>query len=73
MRPPNRDGEQSVSIVAMEAPANPRSCIHRGVEELGHEGGVAFLRCEACGSILIVHKAHRWIIRPTDVQGPIPF
>ncbi len=62
-----------MSIVAVEAPADPRSCIHPEVEELGHDGDAAFLRCETCGSILILRKAHRWIIRPTDVRGPLPF
>ncbi len=62
-----------MSIVAVEALADPRSCGHREVEELGHSGNAAFLRCETCGSILIVRKGHRWIIRLTDVQGPLPF
>lgn len=62
-----------MSSILVEVPSDPRTCRHEDVEELGHDGAAAFLRCVTCGSIVIAHGRRRWIIRPTDEQGPLPF
>ena len=62
-----------MSSVILETLTNPRTCGHEEIEQLGHDGGVVFLRCTVCGSIVIGRGAHRWIIRPTDEAGPLPF
>ena len=62
-----------MSSILLEVPTDPRTCVHETVEELGHDGLAVFIRCETCGSIMIVQGAHRWIIRPTDEAGPLPF
>ncbi len=69
----NTCGEQSVSTIVVEWPIDPRTCHHEEVEPLGSEGGAAFFRCVACGSIVIAQGSHRWIIRLTDEAGPLPF
>ncbi len=66
-------GEQSMASLLVEVQTDPRTCRHQDVEELGHNAGAIFIRCIACGSVVIVQSGHRWIIRPTDVQGPLPF
>lgn len=67
------DGEQSMSSILVEAPADPRTCRHTHVEQLGHTAGAVFIHCAGCGSVVIVQGGHRWIIRPTDGEGPLPF
>ncbi len=62
-----------MSSILLEVPADPRTCRHEAAEELGHNGPAAFIRCATCGSIVIVQGSHRWIIRPTDTEGPLPF
>lgn len=62
-----------MSSLLVEVPVDPRACRHQDLEPLGHSGGAAFLQCATCQSIVIVEGAHRWIIRPTDVEGPLPF
>lgn len=62
-----------MSSVLVEVPTDPRTCTHPEVEELGHDGNAAFVRCIECGSVVIALGGHRWIIRPTDVEGPLPF
>ncbi len=62
-----------MSSLLVEVPTDPQTCRHAEVEELGHDGGAAFVRCVVCGSVLIIRGAHRWIIRPTDEHGPLPF
>ncbi len=62
-----------MSSILIEVPIDPKSCDHASVEDLGHEAGAVFYRCSVCGSIFIVHHGHRWIIRPTDEGGPLPF
>ncbi len=62
-----------MSSVLVEVPTDPRTCRHPEVEALGHDGGAVFVRCVTCGSVVIVQGSHRWIIRPSDVEGPIPF
>lgn len=62
-----------MSSLLVEVPADPRTCPHQDVEELGRDAGARFIRCTVCGSIVIVQGGHRWIIRPTDVRGPLPF
>lgn len=62
-----------MSSVLIEVPVDPKTCIHETVEELGHNRGAMFYRCTICGSIMIVQYGHRWIIRPTDEKGPLPF
>jgi hypothetical protein len=63
----------AVPSVLIEESENSRTCRHEDVETLGDDDSAAFLRCATCGSIVIVHGAHRWIIRPTDESGPLPF
>ncbi len=62
-----------MSSMLVEVPTDPRTCHHEDVEELGHNAGAVFIRCVTCGSVVIVQGGHRWVIRPTDVQGPLPF
>lgn len=62
-----------MSSILLEAPTDPRTCRHQAVEEMGRNGNAAFIRCVTCGSIVIVQGSHRWIIRPTDTAGPLPF
>ncbi len=62
-----------MASILEEVPADPRTCRHDAVEQLGHDGRATFIRCVSCGSIVIVQRGHRWIIRPTDDQGPLPF
>lgn len=62
-----------MSSILIEVPVDPRTCLHETIEELGHDGGALFYRCPDCGSILIAEHGHRWIIRPTDEAGPLPF
>jgi uncharacterized Zn finger protein len=62
-----------VASVTVEKSIDPRTCGHEEIEQLGHEGAAVFLRCTMCGSIVIGHGAHRWIIRPTDEAGPLPY
>ncbi len=62
-----------MSSLVVEVPTDPQTCGHETVEEIGHDGPAVFIRCVACGSIVIVQGAHRWIIRPTDEAGPLPF
>ena len=62
-----------MSSLLVEVPVDPRACRHQEFEPLGHSGEAAFSQCLDCGSILIVQGGHRWIIRPTDDQGPLPF
>ena len=62
-----------MSSILIEIPVDPRACGHDRIEELGHDGGALFLRCSVCGSIVISHRGHRWIIRPTDEAGPLQF
>ena len=62
-----------MSSVLIEVPVDPNTCGHDAVEELGHNRGAMFYRCDTCGSIVIVQRGHRWIIRPTDEKGPLPF
>jgi len=62
-----------VSSVLIEVPIDPKACRHDSIEGLGHDRGAAFYRCSDCGSIMIVQQGHRWIIRPTDERGPLPF
>ncbi len=59
--------------VVVEKPIDPRTCGHEEIEQLGHDGGAVFFHCAQCGSIVIGHGAHRWIIHPTDEAGPLPF
>lgn len=62
-----------MSSILVEVPTDPRTCRHEDIEELGHDRGAAFLRCATCGSVVIVQGRHRWIIRPSDEYGPLPF
>lgn len=62
-----------MSSILVEVPPDPQTCRHEDIEELGHDGPAVFLRCVACGSIVIAQGRHRWIIRPTDEYGPLPF
>ncbi len=62
-----------MSSIAVEVPTDPRTCRHEDAEELGHDGAAGFIRCVTCGSVVIRQGGHRWIIRPTDEHGPIPF
>ncbi len=62
-----------MSSILVEVPTDPRTCRHTEVEELGHDGGTGFLRCATCESVIIIQGGHRWIIRPTDENGPLPF
>ena len=62
-----------MSSVLIEIPVDPKTCRHESIEDLGHETGAMFYRCAVCGSIVIVQRGHRWIIRPTDEEGPLPF
>ncbi len=65
--------EESLSSVLIEERPDARTCRHVEVEQLGHDGSADFFRCVACGSIVIAKGPHRWIIRPTDAAGPLPF
>lgn len=62
-----------MSSILIEVPVEPETCRHESVEELGHDGGAVFYWCLVCRSIMLVQKGHRWIIRPTDGEGPLPF
>ena len=62
-----------MSSLIVEKVIDPRACGHVEMEQLGNEGGAIFHLCVACGSIIIAQAAHRWIIRPTDEMGPLPF
>ncbi len=62
-----------MSALIVETPIDPRTCLHQEIEELGHDGEASFFRCVGCGSVVIGSGNHRWIIRPTDVRGPLPF
>jgi len=62
-----------VSSILIEVPVDPGTCLHDSIEELGHDEGALFYRCTTCGSIVIAQRGHRWIIRPTDEAGPLPF
>ncbi len=58
------------SIIEERSP-DPRICGHEEIERLDHTGETVFLRCVACGSILIAQGPRRWIIRLTDETGPL--
>ncbi len=62
-----------MSSLVVEVPTDPRTCRHEDAEALGHNARAVFIRCNTCGSVVIVQGGHRWIIRPTDVEGPLPF
>ncbi len=62
-----------MSSVSVEVLTDPRTCRHEDLEELGHNAQAVFIRCVTCGSVVIVQGGHRWIIRPTDEVGPLPF
>ena len=62
-----------MSSILIEVPVDPAACRHETIEELGHNRGAMFYRCSECGSIVIAQRDHRWIIRPTDEHGPLPF
>lgn len=62
-----------MSSVLVEVPVDPRTCRHQDLEPLGHDGAAEFSQCPACRSVVIVQAGHRWIIRPTDEEGPLPF
>ncbi len=62
-----------MSSLLVEVPADPRTCRHEAIEEIGRDGPAVFIRCDSCGSIVIEQGSHRWIIRPTDESGPLLF
>lgn len=62
-----------MSSILVEVPTDSRTCRHEDVEELGRDDAATYFRCVTCGSIMIVKSGHRWIIRPSDVEGPLPF
>ena len=62
-----------MSSILVEVPTDPRTCRHQDHEQLGHDGQADFNRSSACGSIVIAQGSHRWLIRPTDSEGPLPF
>ena len=62
-----------MSSILIEVPVDPQTCRHENIGEIGRDGKAVFYRCDACGSIIISDGPHRWIIRPTDEGGPLPF
>ncbi len=62
-----------MASILIEVPVDPRECRHETLEELGRQGDASFHRCETCGSIVIARHGHRWLIRPSDESGPLPF
>lgn len=50
--------------VLLEPPRpSSQGCVHPRTEFLGSEGTATFYRCPECGSVVILQRGHRWVLK----------
>lgn len=53
----------------MDTEKPPQKCPHQTAESLGFNGGTEFLRCLACGAVLVLQNDIRVAIPPLQKAG----